>query len=193
MSRAFISLRHRVRVMRLYTHDLGSIPAIDLEPGDCIAPLDRDESQILQDVYRVDPEEDRARFDRGERCYVGWSAGRAAAYCWAQDKGVHEIRGTWRRETIQPGDFWIYSGRTAEWARGRRLNPAALVTILRDYKSRGYRRALAYIAEENIASIKGAQRTGFVLTERIRSFAWRTSLLRLPGSRYRGSSTRPGE
>jgi hypothetical protein len=178
--------------MRLYTHDLRSIPAVELRSGDCITSLNRDESHILLDVHPVDPAEDRARFDRGEQCYVGWSAGRPAYYCWVQDKGVHEIRGTWRSEPIQPGDFWIYSVRTAEWARGRRLNPAAVVTVLRDYKSRGYRRALAYIAEENIASLKSVQHTGFVFTERIRSFAWRTSLLRLPGSRYR-ASTRPGE
>ena len=193
MSRPFLGVRKRVRVMRLYTHDLRSIPTIELGPGDCIAPLNRDDRQVLQDVYTVDPAEDYARFDRDERCYVGWSAGRVAYYCWVQDKGVHEIHGTWRHEAIQPGDFWIYSVRTAEWARGRRLNPAALVTVLRDYKNRGYCRALMYIAEGNTASIKGAQRTGFVLTERIRSFAWRTSLLRLPGSRYGGWSTRPGE
>ena len=178
--------------MRLYTHDLQSITKIELAPGDTIETLDPNQIDVLRDVYTVDVAEDRARLDRDEKCYVGWSAGRAAHYCWVQDRGVHEIRGTWRRETIQPGEFWLYSGRTAEWARGRRLTPAAVVTILRDYERRGYRRALAYIAEENTSSIKAVERAGFVLEERIRSFAWRTSLFRLPGSSYRPSKVDVG-
>jgi RimJ/RimL family protein N-acetyltransferase len=170
--------------MRLYTHDLEFIPGVEPEPGDCIEPLDRNRGEVLLDVYAVDPVEDRTRWDRGEKCFVGWSAGRAAHYGWVQDAGVHEIRGTWRRETIQSGDFWIYSCRTADWARGRRLYPAALVSILRTYKSLSYRRALIYVADENTASINGIERAGFELAESIRSLACRNSLLWLPGSSY---------
>ena len=187
MSGPLNEFRRRFRVMRLYTHDMQSIPTIELAPGDTIAPLDPDRIDILRDVYAVDLAEVRSRLERGETCYIGWSAGRAAHYHWIQDQGVHDIRGTWRRETIRPGDCWIYSARTAEWARGRRFQPAAIAAILREYQRRGYRRALAYIAEENAISIKATQRTGFVLAGRIRSFAWRTSLLPLPGSTYKNS------
>jgi hypothetical protein len=182
----FTKLRGRVRVMRLYSHDLEFIPAVELESGDRIERLGRNRSEILLDVYAVDPVDDRARLDRDEKCFVGWSAGRAAHFGWVQNAGVHEIRGTWRRETIQRGDFWIYSCRTADWARGRRLYPAALVSILRMYKRLHYQRALIYVAEENIASIKGIERAGFVLAESIRSLAWRSSLLWLPGTSYQG-------
>lgn len=184
--------RRRFRVMRLYTHDLQSIPTIELAPGDTIAPLDPGHIDILREVYAVEMAEERSRLDRGETCYVGWSGGRAAHYCWIQDQGLHEIRGTWRRERVRPGDFWLYSARTAEWARGRRLLPAALAAILREYRRRGYRRALAYIAEENTSSIKATERTGFVLEGRIRSMAWRTSLMPLPGSSYQNSIAKVG-
>lgn len=184
MAGLFTNLRGRVRVTRLYSHDLALIPPVELEAGDRIEPLDRSHSEILLDVYAVDPVDDHARLDRDEKCFVGWSAGRAAHFGWVQDAGVHAIRGSWRRDTIQPGDFWIYSCRTADWARGRRLYPAALVSILRTYKRLNYRRALIYVAEENIASIKGIERAGFVLAESIRSLAWRTSLLWLPGTSY---------
>jgi hypothetical protein len=175
--------------MRLYTHDLQCIPTVELDPGDRIEPLDRRRSDILLDVHPVDLVDDSTRLERGETCFIGWSDGRPAHFSWVQDRGVHEIRGTWRRDTIQHGDFWIYSCRTAGWARGRRLYPAALVAILRKYKSQTYRRALIYVAEENIASINGVERAGFVLTERIRSLAWRSSLLRFPGSSARESTS----
>jgi RimJ/RimL family protein N-acetyltransferase len=171
--------------MRLYTHDLQFVPVVPLQPGDSIEALERSRSEILRDIYPVDLEEDQARLDQEQKCFVGWSSGRAAHFSWVQDTGVHELRGTWRRDAIQPGDFWIYSCRTADWARGRRLYPAALVAILRTYKSLNYRRALISVAEENEASINGIDRAGFVLAERIKSFALRSSLYPLPGSSYR--------
>lgn len=177
-------LRRRVRVMRLYTHDLRSIPDVPLQSGDNVATLERSRAGMLRDIYPVDLSEDQSRLDQEHKCFVGWSHGRAAHFSWVQDSGVHEIRGTWRRDAIQPGDFWIYSCRTADWARGRRLYPAALVTILRKYKNLNYRRALISVAEENGASISGIERAGFVLAERIRSFALRASLFPLPGSSY---------
>jgi hypothetical protein len=168
--------------MRLYTHDLASIPSIELQPGDRVEALDPDQSECLLDIHEVDPAEDRGKLDRQEKCFIGWSLGRPAHFSWVQDVGVHDIRGTWRRDRIHPGDFWIYSCRTADWARGRRLYPAALVTILRTYRKQNYQRALIYVAEHNAASINGIERAGFVLSEKIRSIAWRTSLLWLPGS-----------
>ena len=172
--------RRRVRVMRLYTHDLRSVPDVPLQSGDCIATLERSRCAVLRDVYPVDLAEDRSRLDQDHKCFVGWADGRAAHFSWVQDSGVHEIGGTWRRDAIQPGDFWIYSCRTADWARGRRLYPATLVTILRMYKNLNYQRALIYVAEENEASISGIERAGFVLAERIRSVAIRASLFPLP-------------
>lgn len=177
-------LRRRVHVMRLYTHDLRSIPDVPLQPGDRIEALNPSWYSILREIHPIDISEDQSRLEAGHKCFVGWSNGRPAHFCWVQDAGVHRIRGTWRRDAIQPGDLWLYSARTAEWARGRRLLPAALATILREYKSRNYQRALATIAEENVASIKGAERAGFVLAERIRSFAVHNSIFPLPGSSY---------
>lgn len=177
-------LHRRIRVMRLYTHDLRSIPDVALQPGDRIEALDPGQHRILREIHPIDVSEDQSRLEAGHKCFVGWSNGRPAHFCWVQDAGVHRIRGTWRRDAIQPGDLWLYSGRTAEWARGRRLLPAALATILREYKRRNYQRALATIAEDNVASIRGAERAGFVLAERIRSLAVRSSLFPLPGSSY---------
>src|SRR5262245_16947243 len=126
--------RSRLRVMRLYAHDLASIPTVILAPGDRIEPLDPSQRDILLDIFAVDLSEDSARLSRGQKCFIGWSNGKAAHYSWVQDEGLHDIRGTWRREQIRPGEFWLYSSRTAEWARGRRLFPGTLVTILRQYK-----------------------------------------------------------
>ena len=180
----FDQYRRRLRVMRLYAHDLAVIPTVTLAPGDSIEPLDPDRPHILRDIYAVDLSEDSGRLSRGQKCFIGWSDGKAAHYCWVQDAGLHDIRGTWRREPIRPGEFWLYSVRTAEWARGRRLFPGAMVTILRQYKRDGFTRGLVTVAEENRASISAIERAGFVLTERIRSFAVRSTLLRLPGSSY---------
>src|SRR5262245_14805178 len=176
--------RRRFRVMRLYAHDLASIPTVTLAPGDRIEPLDPNRRDILLDIHAIDLSEDSSRLSRGQKCFIGWSNGKAAHYCWVQDTGLHDIRGTWRREPIRPGEFWLYSGRTAEWARGRRLCPGTLVTILRQYKRDGFTRGFATVAEENRASISAIERAGFVLTERIRSLAFRSALLRLPGSSY---------
>ena len=184
MSGLSSQLRRRVRVMRLYTHDLQSVPDVPLQPGDRIEALDPSRYSILREIHPIDISEDQSRLEAGHKCFVGWSNGRPAHFSWIQDAGVHQIRGTWRRDAVQPGDLWLYSARTAEWARGRRLLPAALSTILREYKRRNYQRALATIAEENVASIRGAERAGFVLSERIRSFAVRSSLFPLPGSAY---------
>ena len=180
-------LRRRVRVMRLYTHDLQIVPQVPLQPGDRIEALDPTRIGILREIHPVDLSEDRSRLVQEHQCFLGWAGGRAAHFSWVQDTGVHEIRGTWRREAIQPGDFWIYSCRTAAWARGRRLYPAALVTILRTFGNLNYRRARIAVAEENEASIAGIERAGFVLADRIRSFALRASLLPMPGSSYRRS------
>jgi RimJ/RimL family protein N-acetyltransferase len=182
--------RRRVRVMRLYAHDLQSIPDVRLQPGDSIEALEPSRSGILRDIYPVDLSESQSRLAQQQKCFIGWSHGRAAHFSWVQDTGVHEIRGTWRRDAVQPGDFWIYSCRTADWARGRRLYPAALASILRHYKSLDYQRALIYVAEENGSSINGIERAGFVFAERIRSFALRTSLFPLPGGSYRSRKGR---
>lgn len=173
-------LARRVVVTRLYCHDLSYIPEIPLASTDAIAPLDPARIETVLEVYPVDLAQDRQRLASGDNCVIGWVGARAAHFNWVRDKGVYPMPGTGRRKAIKAGEFWIFSSRTAEWARGRRLQPAAIAYILRQYRERGYKRAFILVDELNNASIRGIERTGFVLEKRFRGLSINRFIIPLP-------------
>jgi len=153
----------------LYHHDLGEIGIPTLEPGCDIRVLERGELGKLTEVGGVDEAEVSMRYERGDRCYGGFLDGRIAHYSWVQSTSTHALTRAGRRFSVQPGEFWIYNCRTAEWARGHGLYPAALLTILADYRRSGHTRCWIYTTVENVASQHGIARAGFVDDRGLRS------------------------
>ena len=71
MSGLSSQLRRRVRVMRLYQHDLRSVPDVPLQPGDRIEALDPSRYSILREIHPIDISEDQSRLEAGHKCFVG--------------------------------------------------------------------------------------------------------------------------
>ena len=165
----------RLRVEFVYRHDLTNIPAVPLDPACRIEVLDPAQVERLLEAYPVNMAEKHRRLAAGHICYIGLADGKVAHFNWVQSDGVHLIPPAGRRRRVRPGEIWIYSSRTAEWARGRRLQPATLVAILEDFRRNGYSRAWICTERENLASQRGIERVGFRLVKK-----WRILLL----SRY---------
>jgi CelD/BcsL family acetyltransferase involved in cellulose biosynthesis/L-amino acid N-acyltransferase YncA len=62
---------------------------------------------------------------------------------------------------LQEDEVILEGAYTFEKFRGKRLHPSIIIDRLRICKEKGYKRVLAYIEEKNVASLKGAERTGF--------------------------------
>jgi hypothetical protein len=170
----------RVYRWRLYCHDLQSIPEIPRNPTDHVTRLDPAHVETVLEVYPADLAQDIARLASGKTCYIGYAGSRAAHFTWVQDKGVYLLADIGPRERIRAGDFWIFSSRTADWARGRHIFPITVAFILREYRANGYERAFAYVAEENKASIHGMERAGFVVRKRMRTLLVSRYVFALP-------------
>lgn len=67
---------------------------------------------------------------------------------------------------LQPSQHFIHYCETAPQARGKGIYPAVLSKIVDDFKDNG--EILMSINTKNIASIKGAQKAGFVERERVK-------------------------
>jgi ribosomal protein S18 acetylase RimI-like enzyme len=62
---------------------------------------------------------------------------------------------------------YLYDALTFEEHRGRNLYPALLYRILEHSREAGLRRALIFVMSDNIASIRGVQKAGFVEFQRV--------------------------
>ena len=159
----------RFSVTLLYVHDLGKIPEVAADAACRIERLEPERVRLLTEVETIDVEQVKARFRRGDACYLGLVGGRPAHFNWAQSSGRHAASGTGRTFAVKNGDVWLYSAFTAEWARGRRLQPAAMAMMLRDARQSGCSRAWIYVDETNSASRKSMERVGFRVARRLRS------------------------
>lgn len=159
----------RFSVTLLYVHDLGVIPEVAAAAGCRIERLEAERARLLTEVETIDSAQVQARFRRGDACYLGLADGRPAHFNWAQTSGRHPLSGTGRTFSVRNKEVWLYSAFTAEWARGRRLQPAATAMMLRDAKQNGCSRAWIYVNETNSASRKSVERVGFRVARRLRS------------------------
>jgi hypothetical protein len=103
------------------------------------------------------------RIRRGDQCYVAHVDGRLAHYSWVQYSGYADIKSAGVVRPIPDGEFWIYDCCTAAWARGRKVYPAVLSRILRDYFEKGSNMAFIYTSRHNTSSQRGILRAGFNL------------------------------
>ena len=115
----------------------------------------------LQDIGSFDVSDGLERLRRGELCYTVWIEGRLAHYTWVQVSGSHPISKAGVCVPVLSGEFWLYNGRTGEWARKRGILRATLERIINDHFAAGYSTALAYAAHWNTPSQKGMARAGF--------------------------------
>ncbi len=74
-----------------------------------------------------------------------------------------KVEGGFRKwfHTLREDEVILAGAYTFEKFRGNRLHPSIIIDRLRICKERGYKWVIGYIEEDNIASIKGAERTGF--------------------------------
>lgn len=63
---------------------------------------------------------------------------------------------------LQEDEILLEGAYTFEKYRGNRLHPVVLADILDIYCKRGFHRVITYIEKNNIASLKGAARLGFI-------------------------------
>ena len=115
----------------------------------------------LLDIGPFDVSDGLKQLQRGDRCYTVSVDGHLAHYSWVQRSGSHPITEAGLSVPVASGEFWIYSCRTVECARGKGIYPATLQRIVNDHFEEGYRTAWIYTSRENIASQKGILRAGF--------------------------------
>ena len=108
----------------------------------------------------------QGRLDRGETFWVAQQSGRIVSYCWVTRNAVEigEIRCVIRP---RPDEIYLYDAFTFEAHRGRNLYPALLSRILEQSRDAGIRRALIFVMSDNVASIRGVKKAGFVEFQRV--------------------------
>lgn len=130
-----------------------------LQPGETTRLLEIDEP----------PDDLDLRLSRRDTCLLASVGGRLAFYGWIQTTGIHPMTHAARQRAVLPGECWIYNCRTAEWARGRGIYPAALGRMLDEQFAGGCTTAWIYASDWNAPSLKGIEKAGFHLVETMRS------------------------
>jgi GNAT superfamily N-acetyltransferase len=133
-----------------------------------IEPLTEVDFQIIQadsaeisDLLKfTDHELIRWRFSQGELCWVARAEGDIVSYVWAafERQRVEELCNAIE---LQEGEVYLYDAFTLPEWRGKALYPAILSRQLEYFKQQGYKRALIFTVEENMASRRGITRAGF--------------------------------
>ena len=108
----------------------------------------------------------QGRLARGEAFWTAQVDDRIVSYCWVTSEAVEigEIRCI-----VQPraDEIYLYDALTFEEYRGRNLYPAVLHRTLVQSREAGLRRALIFVMSDNIASIRGVEKAGFVEFQRV--------------------------
>lgn len=140
----------------------------------CEARLDVTYHLLDTAAWRVQPQTghitDRhlfqARLNRGEQFWTAQQETRIVSYCWATCEAVDigELRCVVRP---RPDEVYLYDAFTFAQYRGQNLYPAILHRILMQSRDAGMRRALIFVMSDNVASIRGVQKAGFVEFQRV--------------------------
>ena len=141
---------------------------------DCAARLKVDYRVLDADAWRRQPHTDhmtdrrlfQARLERDEQFWTAQLDDKIIAYCWATNAPVEigEVR-----RVIRPrsGEIYLYDAFTFPQYRGQNLYPALLHCILAQSCQQGLPRALIFVLEDNVASIRGVQKAGFREFQRV--------------------------
>ncbi len=102
----------------------------------------------------------QARLERGEQFWTAQLDDKIVAYCWVTNAAVEigEVR-----RVIHPrsGEIYLYDAFTFPQYRGQNLYPALLHCILAQSGQQGFTRALIFVMDDNVASIRGVLKAGF--------------------------------
>jgi L-amino acid N-acyltransferase YncA len=96
----------------------------------------------------------------GDLCYIQWLVS-------SRDDSVVKRGFTKRLPRLKRDEILVENTFTFPKYRGNGVYPSAMVELADIARSRGFRRMLVYVREDNIASLKGCQRAGFKEFERI--------------------------
>lgn len=99
--------------------------------------------------------------DSNELCYIQWLVSSADDH--VVSRGFRS-----RLPRLREDEVLIENAFTFEKYRGKRIMPSVIVELCEMARRKGFKRMLAYVAEDNIASLKGFERVGFNKFEEIR-------------------------
>lgn len=101
-----------------------------------------------------------ARIARGCRCHVAEQKGRILAATWVQEgKGFVEHLG--RTLELSEDAVYLFNSYTDPTVRGARLHGALAAAILREYRNRGFRKAITMVEPHNHSGVRSRRRSGF--------------------------------
>lgn len=108
----------------------------------------------------------RRRLEEGKIACVVLHEGRIASYCWVALKKA-KIGEIGREIHLREGEVYLYDAMTFPAFRGKGFYPAILSHILRYVQEEGFQRALIFTLRSNQASVRGIEKCGFRLFQRI--------------------------
>lgn len=96
-----------------------------------------------------------------ETLYVAIKNGEVVAYAWITEEAlfVDEIN---YRYPLDSDEIYLYACFVSEAHRGEGIHTMLLYDRLKDYRNRGYTRAYTAVIANNIGSIKGIKKAGFI-------------------------------
>lgn len=141
---------------------------------DCAARLDVNYQMLDAEAWRAQRNVDhiterrlfQSRLERGEQFWTAQLDDKIIAYCWATHAPV-EIGEVRRVVRPRRGEIYLYDAFTFPAYRGQNLYPAILHRILRHSHQQALQRALIFVLDDNMASIRGVQKAGFREFQRV--------------------------
>jgi L-amino acid N-acyltransferase YncA len=96
----------------------------------------------------------------GELCYIQWLVSR-------KDGEVVKSGFQSRLPSLNEDDILVENAFTFRKYRGKGVYPSALTRLAEISRGKGFKRMLVYVKEDNIASLKGCEKAGFRVFERV--------------------------
>lgn len=143
---------------------------IERPPADLLKPDPRFECRFLTPEELRKFSEDPANkiaadflgdaLRKGDECYGILEAGKLASYGWYALSET-EIEDGGLAIRFDKGWVYMYKGYTRPEYRGQRLHAIGMARSLEDYRKRGVRGIVSYVAANNFASLKSCYRMGY--------------------------------
>lgn len=158
------------KTLCLFEADLtsGALPscearlAVDYRLLDVAAWAEQSNVDHITDRFLFQP-----RFERGELVWTAHNdANKIVSYCWVTRKPV-EIGEIGCAVNPRADEIYLYDAFTFAEYRGQNLYPAVMQRILEHSRKAGLRRALIFVMNDNVASIRGVRKAGFHEFQRV--------------------------
>lgn len=126
-----------------------------------IKELTRSNIDLMLDVMYLSQADLYDRFDIGDRCFAVIDRGEIATYVWAQfdTKRMDELRLVFK---LKPNQAWFYNAVTVKSARGRGYYPNIMRYTAKALRAEGFDELFGYSESQNLASIRGLEKAGYV-------------------------------